>query len=188
MSSPFSTLGLPTTATPAQIKAAYRQLVKQWHPDRFPPGPKRQEAEIQLKRINLAYNALKSPAPAAPNPTTSTSTSTSTSSTSYEEIYQQGADLAKQGRYEEAIEIFSRLIKVCPTHAQAYRYRGFARSILGFELGAASDLKKADQLESARNEARRTVARSTPNSYPSPQGFLQRIWRKFKQWMRSLWP
>ena len=33
MNDPYSTLGVSKTATDAEIKAAYRRLAKQWHPD-----------------------------------------------------------------------------------------------------------------------------------------------------------
>jgi hypothetical protein len=48
-------------ATPAEIKAAYRDLVKVWHPDRFGEDSRlRQRAEQRLQRINEAYRRLES--------------------------------------------------------------------------------------------------------------------------------
>lgn len=48
-------------ATPAEIKAAYRDLVKVWHPDRFGEDSRlRQRAEERLQRINEAYRRLES--------------------------------------------------------------------------------------------------------------------------------
>jgi curved DNA-binding protein CbpA len=52
-----------TDATENEIKAAYRLLVKVWHPDRFPGDPKlREAAENKLKEINSAFVFLTSPA------------------------------------------------------------------------------------------------------------------------------
>jgi DnaJ domain len=54
-------LALRPGATPAEIKEAYRDLVKVWHPDRFGSDPGlRQKAEDKLKRINQAYTVLQS--------------------------------------------------------------------------------------------------------------------------------
>jgi hypothetical protein len=56
-------LGVGIYATENEIKAAYRLLVKVWHPDRFPGDPKLKEAaEAKLKEINTAFVFLTSPA------------------------------------------------------------------------------------------------------------------------------
>jgi len=56
-------LGVGIDATENEIKAAYRLLVKVWHPDRFPGDPKlRVAAENKLKEINSAFVFLTSPA------------------------------------------------------------------------------------------------------------------------------
>jgi curved DNA-binding protein CbpA len=54
-------LALRPGATPSEIKEAYRDLVKVWHPDRFGSDLRlRQKAELQLKLINEAYRVLQS--------------------------------------------------------------------------------------------------------------------------------
>jgi curved DNA-binding protein CbpA len=56
----YEILGLKPGATEEQIKQAYRDLAKVWHPDRFPNDPRLQEkAQEKLKEINLAYDYLK---------------------------------------------------------------------------------------------------------------------------------
>jgi hypothetical protein len=56
----FTILGLPLSATPIQIKEAYRDLAKVWHPDRFGSDPRlRSKAEEKLKQVNEAYQALQ---------------------------------------------------------------------------------------------------------------------------------
>jgi hypothetical protein len=52
---PLGVLGLPPTATPQEIAAAYRRLAKEWHPDRG-GGP---EAERRMAEINAAYDVLR---------------------------------------------------------------------------------------------------------------------------------
>ncbi len=51
---PLGVLGLPPTATPQEIAAAYRRLAKEWHPDRG-GGP---DAERRMAEINAAYDLL----------------------------------------------------------------------------------------------------------------------------------
>jgi curved DNA-binding protein CbpA len=54
-------LALRPGAAPSEIKEAYWDLVKVWHPDRFGNDLRlRQKAELQLKLINEAYRALLS--------------------------------------------------------------------------------------------------------------------------------
>jgi DnaJ-domain-containing protein 1 len=54
---PFGVLGLSRTATPDELKGAYRRLVKAWHPDRHSSGSdtQRMEADRRFKLINAAY-------------------------------------------------------------------------------------------------------------------------------------
>lgn len=53
----YDVLGLSKSATPAQIKSAYRKLALKWHPDRN----KDSQAEEKFKEINEAYEILSQP-------------------------------------------------------------------------------------------------------------------------------
>lgn len=55
MTDPYSVLGVAKTATQEQIKSAYRNLAKKFHPD-LNPGKK--EAENKFKEINAAYELI----------------------------------------------------------------------------------------------------------------------------------
>lgn len=50
-------LGLQPGATAEQIKAAYREKARKFHPDKAPPAEKAQYEEA-MKAINAAYTAL----------------------------------------------------------------------------------------------------------------------------------
>jgi curved DNA-binding protein CbpA len=51
--------GLKPGATREELKAAYRDLARVWHPDRFTHDPGLQtRAQERLKQINEAYNSL----------------------------------------------------------------------------------------------------------------------------------
>ena len=53
----YQTLGVPQSATPSQIKKAYRNLALKHHPDKVSPD-KRSEAEHKFKEIAKAYEWL----------------------------------------------------------------------------------------------------------------------------------
>ena len=55
----YELLGVPPGASRQELKAAYRDLTKVWHPDRFAHDPRlQQKAEEKLKEINEAYEHL----------------------------------------------------------------------------------------------------------------------------------
>jgi molecular chaperone DnaJ len=54
----YETLGVERGADEKVLKAAFRKLAMQFHPDRNPDNA---EAEVRFKEINLAYEVLKDP-------------------------------------------------------------------------------------------------------------------------------
>jgi len=53
----YEVLNVPATATQEEIRAAYRDLARRWHPDRFMAGPERDWANEKMAAINAAYRA-----------------------------------------------------------------------------------------------------------------------------------
>ena len=51
----FETLGIARGASVVEVRRAYRELARRWHPDRFAEGPERLWAESKMIGINLAY-------------------------------------------------------------------------------------------------------------------------------------
>ena len=58
MPDPYAILGVPPTASASQVRAAYRRLAKQFHPDRYRDAG----ATERMQRINRAWEMLSSPA------------------------------------------------------------------------------------------------------------------------------
>lgn len=54
----YQNLGLSPSATPDEIKKAYRKLAKVYHPDH---NPKRKSAEARFKLLQQAYDVLSDP-------------------------------------------------------------------------------------------------------------------------------
>ena len=51
----YEVLHIPVTASRDEIRTAYRELARRWHPDRFMPGPERDWANEKMADINAAY-------------------------------------------------------------------------------------------------------------------------------------
>lgn len=58
----YQILGVPEAAQEKEIKKAYRNLAKKWHPDKQQDEDKRKEAELKFKEISEAYSVLSHPA------------------------------------------------------------------------------------------------------------------------------
>lgn len=57
----YKILGLSKSASAADIQAAFKNLVREWHPDRFTNQQDKESAELKMKKINHAYEILRSP-------------------------------------------------------------------------------------------------------------------------------
>ena len=55
---PYEVLGVREGASEAEIKAAYKKLVKKYHPDRYANNPLADLAEEKMQEINQAYDML----------------------------------------------------------------------------------------------------------------------------------
>jgi len=58
MKNPYEVLGIREGATVEEIKRAYKELVKKYHPDQYRNNPLSELAEEKLKEINEAYDYL----------------------------------------------------------------------------------------------------------------------------------
>lgn len=57
----YEILELEIGASPEDIRAAYKDLIKVWHPDRFAKDPKLQaRAQARMQAINEAYDVIRS--------------------------------------------------------------------------------------------------------------------------------
>ena len=58
MQNPYEVLGIQPTATDDEVKAAYRELAKKYHPDNYTNNPLSDLAEEKMQEINEAYDAI----------------------------------------------------------------------------------------------------------------------------------
>lgn len=58
MSDPYSVLGVKPDASDEEIKRAYRELARKYHPDNYQNNPLADLAEEKMKEINEAYDTI----------------------------------------------------------------------------------------------------------------------------------
>ncbi|MGD1919982.1 MAG: DnaJ domain-containing protein [Pleurocapsa sp.] len=173
----YAILEIPTTASPELTKQAYRKLAKTWHPDRYINNPVlKAKAEEKIKEINQAYAVIKNyqaknrnttVKPDRTNKSSHNASSAKVVKTQHtpEFYYQQGTSYLESEDYSAALNSFSYAIKLNPNYLEAYQYRGFILSKLGYELRANAEFKKANQIKLKNKVAASYNQSYTPQSY-----------------------
>lgn len=65
MRDPYQVLGIPSTATDEEVKKAYRNLARKYHPDNYHGNPLEDLAQERMKEINEAYETIRTQRKAA---------------------------------------------------------------------------------------------------------------------------
>lgn len=58
MNDPYQTLGISENATDEEVKRAYRELARKYHPDNYHDNPLADLAQEKMKDINAAYEEI----------------------------------------------------------------------------------------------------------------------------------
>ena len=61
MNDPYQILNIPPTATDEEVKRAYRDLARKYHPDNYHDNPLADLAQEKMKEINEAYDQIQKP-------------------------------------------------------------------------------------------------------------------------------
>ena len=103
MKDPYEVLGVSKNATDDQIKDAYRELARKYHPDNYTDNPLSDLASEKMKEINEAYDAIVNSRRRSYNKksTGGAYNSSYSGSTNFPEV----RSLINQGRLEQAQEI-----------------------------------------------------------------------------------
>ena len=68
MTDPYKVLGVSPSASDDEIKEAYRNLAKKYHPDQYAESPLKELADEKMKEINEAYDQITAQRKGGGNP------------------------------------------------------------------------------------------------------------------------
>lgn len=134
----YQVLGLPTTASEIEVKKAYLKLAKKNNPDLFVDATAKEIATEKFIQINEAYQVINS---------SQKTTFGETNNNQAKLLYNFGVYSAEIEDFEEANQYFSQAIKLDPSFAKAYFYRGIILEKQGFNFRAESDFNKYYELK-----------------------------------------
>ena len=149
MKDPYEVLGVPHGASEEEIKKAYRDLARKYHPDNYANNPLADLAQEKMKEINEAYDTLMKGGP-VPNSSSSSSYSSGSSGSSGG-AFGQVRELIRQGRIDMAE---SMLDGIATHNAEWYYLRGVIAQRRGWMDEAAQNFRIAVNMDPQNYEYR----------------------------------
>ena len=150
MNDPYSVLGVSPSASDDEIKKAYRDLARKYHPDNYQDNPLADLAQEKMKAINEAYDAI-----------TRARTGSGGSQSSYQSY--AGASNETYQRIRQAINtgnltLADQLLASIPTHdAEWYFLSGAVAYRRGWMDEAQRNYQMAASMEPGNAEYRQAM-------------------------------
>lgn len=163
MKDPYEVLGVPKGASQDEIKKAYRELARKYHPDHYAGNPLADLAEEKMKEINEAYAVLTKDGGAG-----ASSASGSYGSTGYSGPSGGSAEFAEVRRRIQAGDLdgAERILDgIGGRTAQWYYLRGVIAQRRGWMDEAAQNFRIAVQMEPGNPEYAAALNRTGTGAY-----------------------
>ncbi|MEF9840135.1 MAG: DnaJ domain-containing protein [Lachnospiraceae bacterium] len=153
---PYDVLGIPLNSSNDEVKKAYRELSRKYHPDSYLDNPLADLAEEKFKEVQQAYEQIMQEREGGYQ-----------SSAGYQGSYQSGSyerenqeemqsvfNYINSGNYREALNLLNRM----PNRtAQWYYCSGFANAQMGNNVVAKDYVAKAVNMEPNNLEYRKLL-------------------------------
>lgn len=155
MKNPYEILGVNKNATDDEIKKAYRELARKYHPDNYGDNPLSDLAEEKMQEINQAYDAIMN--------TRRGGKKVDDNYSATESAFPEIRNLIKQSRLEEAQE----LLDGVPPHTRnaewyflngtvLYRRGWFDQAYTSFATAARMDPSNPEYRTALNNAQRQS--------------------------------
>ena len=173
MNDPYQILNIPPTATDEEVKRAYRDLARKYHPDNYHDNPLADLAQEKMKEINEAYDQIQKQRKAA----SAASQSYSYGAGGYGDGY--GGSTYGAGRLQQVrmainrgdVSLAERLLAGVSEHDAEWNFlMGVVCSRRGWMDEAKRYLETAVQMDPNNSEYRSALAALTGAGY-RPEGF-----------------
>lgn len=154
MKDPYSVLGVNKNATDEEIKNAYRELARKYHPDNYQDNPLSELAGEKMKEINEAYDAIVNSRRGRRNTYDGNFTGESSSSN-----FPEVRSLINQNRLEQAQELLDG-VPIGQRNAEWYFLNGTVLYRRGWFDQAYTSFATAYRMEPTNPEYRNALNRA----------------------------
>ena len=155
MNDPYQILGVPETASDEEVKRAYRELARKYHPDNYHDNPLADLAQEKMKEINAAYeqiNKMRSGGGRSAGSGYSGAGSyggyqqrrTYTGADASDTYQQAAMNYIRYGRYQEALNALN---NASDRNARWYYLSALANDGLGNQVTALEHIRRAVSME-----------------------------------------
>ena len=174
MKDPYSVLGISKDASDKEVKDAYRELARKYHPDNYADNPLSDLASEKMKEINDAYDEIMNNRKGGKGKKGNKNGQSSTSSN-----FPEVRSLISQGRYEQAQELLDG-VPIESRNAEWYYLNGtvlfrrgwFDQAYTSFATACRMDPNNFEYRDALNRAQRQSGAQYNPynNSYGATGG------------------
>lgn len=169
MNDPYKVLGISRDATDDEVKKAYRELARKYHPDNYVNNPLADLVEEKMKEINEAYDTIQKERASGHT----SSDGASYSSGAYSD-YSRVRELLNDRRYSEA-ELILDAVGQANRGAEWNFLKGYVLIQRGWYYDAQKYLETACYLDPTNDEYRSMLDRIKQSTAGYGQGYRQSI-------------